>query len=765
MKTIFKIARLELATLFYSPVAWLALIIFVGQCGLELLSSLVDTKKYLLETGFHPDITLLKISRGYEEVYKYLYVYIPLLSMGLFSREINSGSIKLVLSSPIRIRSIVFGKFLGVVSYCSLFILALIALTLVADIAIINADTGLMLSGIFGLFLISLLYCAVGLFMSSLTSYQLIAAIGTFFVLMTLEQISAFGAGVDGLRDGTNFLSVFSKKNDLMQGLIRSSDVFYFLLMSAFFLALTIFVLLSGRESRPWYVKFGRYALAIGVLLMLGYLTSWPTYIVYYDATDSKDNTVTKNTRDVLQSLNEPLKLHAYVNIFDDKRGLPLTQPRHRNADKAFFEPYQRFLKYPIQYEYTYYYDSITKPAEASSLLPQASHLSMRTRAEAICYKYGLDVDELLRPGQLKGVPALEFYGYNFVREFSCGGRKSYLGLVSNENPREGNIAAALKQLTEETPIIGMLSGHGERDPFEAGDREFSHRYSNIFNYNSLVNHGLNIIQKINLDTVEEIPKSLAFLVIADPFVPYSGTELQKIQHFINDGGNLVIAADTSSRETMQNILNPLGVKIRPGVMLRESDEYPPSLIIADTATGTLLLKRSFRNYEKAHHIVGSGTMGLDYKSNASFEIKPFLVSNKLDTWSRLTKFDMDSSKIAFNPVLGDTKETVPLAVTLTKHFNNKQQRIVVFGDADFLSNEQNTTAPPKRVNVYLMLEVSNWLTYGKFPIDVYRPSSKDTDISMSLDMIKMFRTIFVWVIPGLLLVGGACFLFRRRIR
>lgn len=106
MKTIWKIAKAELNTLFCSPIAWLILIIFAFQAGLTFSDLISDQLRYLA-LNYRPYNLTSALLLGYSGVYSSmqdnLYLYIPLLTMGLMSKEYSSGSIKLLYSSPLPI--------------------------------------------------------------------------------------------------------------------------------------------------------------------------------------------------------------------------------------------------------------------------------------------------------------------------------------------------------------------------------------------------------------------------------------------------------------------------------------------------------------------------------------------------------------------------------------------------------------------------------------------------------------------------------------
>ena len=100
MKTIYKIAKTELQTLFYSPVAWLVIVIFTFQTAMtftNMFGGLVRNQALGYELV---SVTSNVFSNPWGGVFPaiqgYLFLYIPLLTMGLMSREFGSGSIRLL---------------------------------------------------------------------------------------------------------------------------------------------------------------------------------------------------------------------------------------------------------------------------------------------------------------------------------------------------------------------------------------------------------------------------------------------------------------------------------------------------------------------------------------------------------------------------------------------------------------------------------------------------------------------------------------------
>ena len=118
MKVILKIAKSELSFLFYSPIAWLILVLFTFQSSLyfaDILESLIVAKE---SREILSNLTeSLFTARLLPYVQQYLYLYIPLLTMGLMSKEKSSGTIKLLFSSPITNTQIILGKYVAMMIY------------------------------------------------------------------------------------------------------------------------------------------------------------------------------------------------------------------------------------------------------------------------------------------------------------------------------------------------------------------------------------------------------------------------------------------------------------------------------------------------------------------------------------------------------------------------------------------------------------------------------------------------------------------------
>src|SRR6202012_5026907 len=162
---------------------------------------------------------------------------------------------KLLLSSPLTVIDIVWGKMLAMM-VCCLLLVAAIGMVVVSGLLTIQSpDTGLLFSGLFGIYLLLCAYAAIGLFMSCLTSYQVVAALSTLVLLAALSYIGTLWQDIDFVRDLTYFLSITGRADHMLLGLITTNDLLYFGVIIFVFLGFSIYKLQGDRESKPAWIK------------------------------------------------------------------------------------------------------------------------------------------------------------------------------------------------------------------------------------------------------------------------------------------------------------------------------------------------------------------------------------------------------------------------------------------------------------------------------------------------------------------------------
>lgn len=244
MQQIFLIARKDLRSYFTSPIAYIVIPIFlllVGWMFGNLFSYFMQssTQYSALNFGQKPTLADSVIRPLFGNVNVILLFVAPFITMRLLAEERKDHTIELLLTAPVRAHQIVLGKFLAGFGL----ITVMIALTLVYPIIlelVAKPDWGVIAGAYLGLLLVSATYVAIGLFWSSKTENQIVAAVLTFGTLLFLWLISwsAHRAG-PVWSDVLNYLSLIGHYSNLAQGTIDSSDIVFYLTFCGFGLFLT----------------------------------------------------------------------------------------------------------------------------------------------------------------------------------------------------------------------------------------------------------------------------------------------------------------------------------------------------------------------------------------------------------------------------------------------------------------------------------------------------------------------------------------------
>lgn len=753
MKTIYRIAKTELNTMFYSPVAWVVLVIFSIQSSWKFFDSLERFERsQKMGEGMSnlSQIFFSGFSGLYTEMQNYLYLYVPLLTMGLVSREINSGSIKLLLSSPIKIKEIVLGKYLAIAAYCLLFVAILGLQVTIAYFSVDNLDLKFAVSGLIGLYLLVCTYAAIGLFMSCLTSYQVVAAISTLVVLAGLNFIGKLWQDVEYVKDVTYFLSIAGRANEMLEGLIISKDVLYFILVSSLFIGLSIYKLQTGRDAQPVSKRVLKYALLISVVLVLGYITSRPPLTLYHDMTRNKNRTLTKTSLDIVKKIEGPIKLTTYVNLLDINYFTVM--PYSQNQDISSFENYTRFLP-QMEMEYVYYYDTSNNEA----LYAQNPGLNDKQLADKMIETQKLKFKKLYSPEEIKKIIDLKPEQNRVVRTVEYNGKKTFLRMYDDlfKAPSEKEISAALKRLVVPAPKIVLATGNMERSIDKTGDKNYKTGFNEISFRYSLINQGFDV-SSVDINA-QNIPEQTGILIIADPKTQLSQGAIDRITKYIDEGKNVMLLAEPDTNSALAAITDKLGVSYTKQTLVQESETNSPDYLVTDLQKNTGLIKFSETKNDNPIPLLGSS--GIKITKEAGFKVTPLLKTNNQPAWESQMGITSVSEELKKQPSV----TAIPLVVALTRNINGKFQKIIVAGDADFMGNAELSRGGSGTFQ--FMTDIFSWFSNYEFPIDTTRPENTDKKITINANQVFINKIVFIGLFPLLIVLSAAFILIRRNRR
>ena len=241
------LAMRELRSLFAMPSTWfvLAALQFIfAWFFLARLDAFLEVQPQLAELANPPGVTNMVAVPLFNTVALLLMMLVPLFTMRLIAEERRNQTLALLLSSPLSGLHIVLGKFLGLLVFLVLLMTGVPLMLYTLSLGT-NLDNGLLLSNILGLFLLTASYIALGLYISALTAQPVIAAIGSFAVLIGLWLADIGATAENSPWHSISPLHHFRNFND---GLLDSSDTAFFVLFTAVFLVLAIRRLHNNRR-------------------------------------------------------------------------------------------------------------------------------------------------------------------------------------------------------------------------------------------------------------------------------------------------------------------------------------------------------------------------------------------------------------------------------------------------------------------------------------------------------------------------------------
>ena len=593
MRTIIRITKSELRVLFFSPIAWLILIVFSFQVGMAYCDVLAQQLQSM-ELGYRTPAVTSSLFAGYTGIFSglldNLYLYIPLFTMGLMSRELSSGSIKLLYSSPVSNLQIILGKYLAVVVYALLLCAILLGPVIGTCFSIKAPDVPMMFTGILGVFLTILAYGAIGLFMSTITKYQVVAVVGTLAILAILNFIGGVGQEYDFVRDITYWLSISGRAKVFTNGMISTKDSLYFVLVIFMFLGLSV-IKLQGERLRlsKWNTSL-KYGIVLLIVLSLGYISSLPGFIAYYDSTATKANTLTEESQEILKKLKGDLKITTYVNYLDETydRGAP----RNRIYDLAEFEQYLRF-KPEIELEYVYYYGKGYLPYAKAAY----DTMTLEQVVEDKCKYSGRDPKSFLSLDEVLKMDDISGENGRFVRVITAAnGKKAFLRIYKDNHvyPYESQISTALKTLLQEAPMVGFVTGHKERSGMDMGEKGYGTFATNkTFRY-SLENSGYGV-REISLE--HPVVEDINIIVLADMRSDFTEEEFRNFDAYLERGGNLFILGEPKRQQFMNPVIERLGLRFADGIIVSPSEVNLDDLVAANIKEGAAKVSENYIRY------------------------------------------------------------------------------------------------------------------------------------------------------------------------
>jgi ABC-type uncharacterized transport system involved in gliding motility auxiliary subunit len=314
---------------------------------------------------------------------------------------------------------------------------------------------------------------------------------------------------------------------------------------------------------------------------------------------------------------------------------------------------------------------------------------------------------------------------------------------------------------------VVFLSGHGERSPDRQANFDLSTWAA------QMQKRGFKT-KTLSLGEHPQIPRNTTVLVIAGPRMRLLPGEIREVEDYVNRGGNLLWLHDPGPTYGLEPLAESLGIEFQPGVIVDPVSETitgdAAAIVIANYGTHPVV-----RNFSDNTVFPQSGGIGLnapkDWQGSVLIDSR---VSSWLETGSLQGRIQFDKRK--------DIRGPLNLAVALTrapekfaanepgdadaaKPQNDErkrgEQRVIVFGDGEFLANSYIANAG----NLDLGMSVVNWLSQDDAYVNIPVKTARDRTLNLSRNARIVIAVGFLALLPLLLISSGVLIWLRRRKR
>ena len=257
MRNIWTIVRKELNSYFRSPIAYIVLAVFAVIFGYFFYSIVaIFVRQSMMAAQYaemygqsmHMNVNEMVIRPLLMNVSVISLFLVPMISMRLFAEEKRTGTIELLMTSPLTDLQIILGKFFAaMILYATLLAITFIYFMVLFHYG--NPDWKPLISGYLGLLLLGGCFMALGILLSTLTRNQLVAGMltfGLFLMLWVIDWVSDYSTGVVG--QVASYLALTTHLENYAKGVIDLRDTVYYLSV----IGLGLFLTARSVESVRW---------------------------------------------------------------------------------------------------------------------------------------------------------------------------------------------------------------------------------------------------------------------------------------------------------------------------------------------------------------------------------------------------------------------------------------------------------------------------------------------------------------------------------
>ena len=628
----FAILKREIRAYFQTVTGWLFIAAVLALYGLYFFAN-------NLRAGYP------YISYSLSAISFIMLIAVPILTMRSLSEERHSKTDQLILTAPVSVGKVVLGKYFAMVFVFSIDMLV-IALTPLILMSYGTVPLGESYAAILGFWLYGCACIAVGLFISSVTESQVIAAVLTFAALFLGYMM---GSICNLISTSGNLITkilgcydLYSPLDNFMNGTLDVTGIVYYLTIIALFLFLTGQSIQKRRwsmNSKKWSLgvfSTGFVAAAVAVTVVVNlFVAELPTTWTSIDVTSTKIYSITDDTKNYLKTLEDDVTI--YVLVSDASKDTTLDETLRR------YESLSDHVKVS-------YINPATNPTFAAqytdSSIPANSMIVVSgERSRVINYS--------------------DVYTYSY--DYS-----SYTRSIDGYDA-EGQITSAIQYVTmdaSELPVIYQVTGHGETAL--SGSFTEAVEKANI------------TLSELTLLKEDAVPEDASAVIINGPTSDFSKDDADKVIAYINNGGKVLINTNFRAQglENFEAILSACGMSRVQGVVMENDKSYYYSstpyylLPIVESASYTTSVGNSY--------IFAPYSEGISYGDDTDDTTYTALLDTTSEAVSKTDAANATTSALEDGDVAGPFHIAVAMEKTIS---DDSTAKVVVTGSTEMFTD------------------------------------------------------------------------------
>ena len=651
---------------------------------------------------------------------------LPLLTMRSFSEEMRHKTDQLLFTSPVPVWKIILGKYFAILT---VFAIPVTVISFYPLVLRIFGEVPLKENylSVFGFFLFGAACLAIGIFISSMTDNQLIAAVFTFFVLLLgmmlksiCEMISTTGNIFTTVLLAFDLAGPF---DDFQYGILSMASVIYYISVVIISLLLTGFVIRKRRwsfSSKGFLKSFSSvFSLVFAIIVIIAFnvfIDLMPDSFLYKDLTYNSIYSISDITKHELDGLSTDVTIyyivdtsniddtieHTLVNIADysDKINLVYVSP----TDNPYF--YSTYLE--------------EAPVQNSIIVTSGDNFKFISYYD--CYDIEYEYEYSFESGEYVATD-YEVVGYD----------------------GEGRILSAIDYIdVKDFPKIYCINGHDELEIEDSlADRLAKANY---------------VIENITLLNVDAIPDDAAAIFILGPLSEFSDDDVRKVKEYLEKGGNAIVTVAYTDSDELTNyysILDAYNIEVHPGLVIEQGTSFynsQPYYLLPDIVECDLT--EGVYSYLRNKYVYMPYSKGFMINQNYADAVASSFLNTTENAYC-LTDVSGETDSSEYDTAM------YSLGVYAEKSYPECSSKIVAFASDYFLYQDIDSAVSGDNYDVFMncVTKITGTNDKSIVPVKFYSYSN----ILINETASGIISTILIILVPAAIMIVGLLVWVQRR--